>query len=82
MFWEEWWQFQMLSFEWDEDKNRINQKKHKVLFEEAKAVFYDERALVINDPGILRKKKDSLFSEWVPGQICWSSAIAIDPQIA
>lgn len=40
----------MLSFEWDEDKNRINQKKHKVSFEEAKTVFYDERALVIDDP--------------------------------
>lgn len=31
-------------------KNRINQKKHKVSFEEAKTVFYDERALVIDDP--------------------------------
>lgn len=40
----------MLSFEWDEDKSRINQKKHKVSFEEAKTVFYDERALVIDDP--------------------------------
>lgn len=40
----------MLSFEWDEDKNRINQKKHKVSFEEAKTVFYDEHALVIDDP--------------------------------
>ena len=41
---------QMLSFEWDENKNRINQKKHNVAFEEAKTVFYDERALVIDDP--------------------------------
>ena len=40
----------MLSFEWDENKNRINQAKHKVSFEEAKTVFYDERALVIDDP--------------------------------
>ena len=40
----------MLSFEWDENKNRINQSKHKVSFEEAQTVFYDERALVIDDP--------------------------------
>ena len=40
----------MLSFEWDENKNRINQAKHKVSFEEAQTVFYDERALVIDDP--------------------------------
>ena len=40
----------MLSFEWDENKNRINQAKYKILFEEAQTVFYDERALVIDDP--------------------------------
>ena len=40
----------MLTFEWDERKNRINQSKHKVSFEEAETVFYDERALVITDP--------------------------------
>ena len=40
----------MLSFEWDENKNRINQIKHKVSFEEAQTVFYDEQALVIDDP--------------------------------
>ena len=40
----------MLTFEWDENKNRINQSKHKISFEEAETVFYDERALLINDP--------------------------------
>ena len=40
----------MLNFEWDENKNRINQSKHKISFEEAETVFYDERALLINDP--------------------------------
>ena len=34
----------MYSFEWDEDKNTINQEKHGVSFEEAKTVFYDEDA--------------------------------------
>ncbi|MDD6152955.1 MAG: BrnT family toxin, partial [Elusimicrobia bacterium] len=30
-----------IRFEWDENKNKINIKKHKVSFEEAKTVFYD-----------------------------------------
>ena len=40
----------MLTFEWDEHKNEINKIKHKVSFEEAKTVFYDDQALVIDDP--------------------------------
>lgn len=39
-----------LKFEWDENKNTINKSKHNVSFEEAKTVFYDEQALVIDDP--------------------------------
>ena len=39
-----------IDFEWDEDKNRINQDKHKISFEEAKTVFYDLKALIIDDP--------------------------------
>ncbi len=39
-----------LSFEWDENKNAINKKKHKISFEEAQTVFYDEAALLIDDP--------------------------------
>ncbi len=39
-----------IRFEWDENKNRINQRKHGISFEEAKTVFYDEEALVIDDP--------------------------------
>lgn len=37
-------------FEWDENKNSINKKKHSVSFEEAKTVFYDDNALMIDDP--------------------------------
>lgn len=37
-------------YEWDEKKNKSNQTKHKISFEEAQTVFYDERALVIDDP--------------------------------
>jgi uncharacterized DUF497 family protein len=39
-----------IRFEWDENKNAANQKKHKVSFEEAKSVFYDENARLISDP--------------------------------
>lgn len=39
-----------INFEWDENKNLTNQRKHGVSFEEAKTVFYDEEALVIDDP--------------------------------
>jgi len=38
-----------IHFEWDEAKNLVNQKKHHVSFEEAQAVFADERALLIHD---------------------------------
>ena len=39
-----------LGFEWDEAKNRANQRKHRVSFEEARTVFFDENALLIDDP--------------------------------
>ena len=37
-------------FEWDKNKNLANIKKHKISFEEAKSVFFDENARVISDP--------------------------------
>ena len=40
----------IIKFEWDENKNSINKKKHNISFEEAKTVFYDENALLIDDP--------------------------------
>ncbi len=39
-----------LKFEWDENKNVSNQKKHGISFEEAKTVFIDELAQLIPDP--------------------------------
>ena len=39
-----------IKFEWDENKNLINQKKHKISFEEAQTVFFDTEALIIDDP--------------------------------
>ena len=40
----------MVTFAWDENKNRINQKKHRVSFDEAKTVFYDDAAILFDDP--------------------------------
>ena len=39
----------IFTFEWDENKNRINLAKHGVSFEEAQTVFYDEDALLEYD---------------------------------
>ncbi|MEA3547314.1 MAG: BrnT family toxin [Thermodesulfobacteriota bacterium] len=39
----------MISFEWDRKKELSNQKKHGVSFEEAKSVFFDERAIQFFD---------------------------------
>lgn len=39
-----------LHFEWDKRKASANVKKHGVSFEEAKSVFVDERAKLIDDP--------------------------------
>ena len=34
-----------MKFEWDEEKNDRNKKKHKVSFEEAKSAFDDESSI-------------------------------------
>lgn len=38
-----------IKFEWDNRKDKSNQKKHGVSFEEAKSVFYDESAIEFYD---------------------------------
>jgi uncharacterized DUF497 family protein len=39
-----------LRFEWDSRKSRANQLRHKVTFAEAATAFYDEHAILIDDP--------------------------------
>ena len=39
-----------ISFSWDSRKDRANQKKHGVPFEEAQTVFFDEKAIEYFDP--------------------------------
>ena len=40
----------MFYFDWDENKNRINLEKHGITFEEASTVFFDDRAILFDDP--------------------------------
>lgn len=37
------------TFEWDEQKNRENQRKHGVAFDEAQLAFLDPRRIVLRD---------------------------------
>ena len=39
-----------MRFDWDPDKAAKNLEKHGVSFEEAKTVFYDDRAVMFDDP--------------------------------
>ena len=39
-----------LTFVWDEEKDRANQRKHRISFAEARTVFYDENAREYSDP--------------------------------
>ena len=37
------------TFEWDENKNRLNQKKHDISFEEAQYAFSDSKRIISKD---------------------------------
>ena len=39
-----------LYFSWDENKNAVNKIKHGISFEEASTVFYDDYAILFDDP--------------------------------
>jgi uncharacterized DUF497 family protein len=39
----------VLRFEWNDAKNAENKRKHRVAFEEAETVFYDERGVLLED---------------------------------
>lgn len=41
---------QKIGFEWDENKDKANRKKHGISFDEARTVFYDENAIEAHDP--------------------------------
>ena len=39
-----------VAFSWDDRKNRANQRKHNISFEEAATAFADENARLKHDP--------------------------------
>ena len=40
----------MYVFDWDENKNQTNWRKHGIDFDEDSSVFFDERAILFDDP--------------------------------
>ena len=51
-----------LKFSWDNRKNKANQKKHGISFEEAQTIFFDENAVEFFDPD--HSKARTGFSCW------------------
>ena len=47
----------MIKFEWDDNKNKANVKKHGISFEEAVTVFEDDEALIIVDDAHSREEE-------------------------
>jgi hypothetical protein len=45
-----------LRFSWDNRKNKANQKKHGISFDEAQTVFFDENAVEFFDPDHSKNK--------------------------
>ena len=39
-----------MKFEWNDAKSKANVKKHGVTFDEAKSVFFEDTALLVDDP--------------------------------
>jgi uncharacterized DUF497 family protein len=46
-----------IQFEWDARKAKSNEKKHGVSFKEAQSVFFDEQALILEDPQPLHEEE-------------------------
>lgn len=44
------WRMDRLTFEWDQNKSTLNEKKHGISFDEARSVFADEAGRLIADP--------------------------------
>ena len=38
-----------ITFEWDQNKNKLNQKKHHISFEEAQHAFADSKRVIAKD---------------------------------
>ena len=62
-----------LQFEWDEEKEKLNRKKHRVAFEEAATVFGDPLAAVFDDMKHSDTNHARSSSDTRPQAVsCWS----------
>lgn len=41
--------YHVMNFDWDDDKDAINRKKHRVSFTEAQEAFFDPKRLIFED---------------------------------
>ena len=60
----------MIKFDWDENKNRENFKKHKITFEEASTIFNNLPFQVFFDPDHSETEERYIafgFSDWGKG---------------
>ena len=55
----------MIIFEWDENKNLTNKKKHGISFDEILAVFSDDNAIIFDDPELLILGMNSDYNVYV-----------------
>ena len=58
-----------MRFEWDQRKNRDNQRKHGVSFEEAQSVFYDQQAVEFYDDSHGDNTEDRFLLLGVSGRL-------------
>ena len=65
-------------FEWDPVKAELNYAKHKVTFEEAKTVFYDENAVLIADPDHSSLDEDRfIMLAWIKFRITYVIGLSL-----
>ena len=50
-----------MTFEWDENKNSENIRKHQVSFEKAQDTFFDANRMILEDLKNRRRNFDSAF---------------------
>ncbi|MEK7559440.1 MAG: BrnT family toxin [Patescibacteria group bacterium] len=59
------------TFEWDEDKNRENFKKHKISFWDAQKAFLDRNRLIFKDIGHSAEKETRYYCLGkIKGKVC------------
>ncbi len=61
---------EIIQFEWDNNKNEINKRKHGLSFEQAKEVFFDENAILFDDPDHDEEERFLIIGMIASSKIC------------